>query len=83
MEEGPARILGAADVRELGGEAVIGFGASRLIAAGDGSGPRAFDPPPLAALAARLSPRWPTWDPALLTQPLYLRPAPTTPAPRV
>ncbi len=61
---------------------MIGFGASRLIADLDGSRLRAVEPPPLAAIAARLAVVWPTWDPALLTQPLYLRPSPTTPAPR-
>ena len=83
VEEGPPRILGAgggARARRL--ETVIGFGASRLTADLDGSRLRAVEPPPLAAIAARLAVVWPTWDPGLLTQPLYLRPPPTTPAPR-
>jgi tRNA threonylcarbamoyladenosine biosynthesis protein TsaB len=83
VEEGPARILGAGAVRELAAETVIGFGASRLIADLDGPRLRAMEPPPLAALAARLAAGWLTWDPALLTQPLYLRPPPTTPSARV
>ena len=83
VEEGPARILGAAAVRELGAEAVIGFGASRLIARARRLGDRARS-------SRRRSPRSPLASPRsgrpgippLLTQPLYLRPAPTTPAPR-
>ena len=83
VEEGPPRILGAAAVRELGAEAVIGFGASRLIARGRRRWDRARSSRRRSPRSPLASPRsWPTWDPALLTQPLYLRPAPTTPAPR-
>jgi tRNA threonylcarbamoyladenosine biosynthesis protein TsaB len=82
VEEGPARILPGDAVRSLAVDAVVGFGASRLLVASGGDGPRTIEPPPLAALAARLAADWPCWDPGLLSDPLYLRPAPTTPAPR-
>jgi tRNA threonylcarbamoyladenosine biosynthesis protein TsaB len=81
-EEGPARILPGDAVRSLAVDAVVGFGASRLLVASGGDGPRMIEPPPLAALAARLAADWHCWDPGLLTDPLYLRAAPTTPAPR-
>ena len=55
VEEGPARILGAAAVRALGAEAVIGFGASRLIAEVDGWRPARGRS--AAARRARRSPR--------------------------
>jgi hypothetical protein len=82
VEEGPARILGAGAVLELAADAVIGFGAGRLVAECGGAPTCAIEPPPLAAIAAHLATGWETWDPTLLTQPLYLRPAPTTPARR-
>jgi tRNA threonylcarbamoyl adenosine modification protein YeaZ len=80
-EEGPPRILATDAVRALGVDAIVGFGAGRLLVASERDG-RVIEPPPLAALAARLATAWPSWDPALLTEPLYLRSAPTTPAPR-
>jgi tRNA threonylcarbamoyladenosine biosynthesis protein TsaB len=61
---------------------LIGFGAARLAAIAGFDPARAFEPPPLAAVAALLAPRWPVWDAALLTEPLYLRAAPVTPPPR-
>ena len=81
-EKSPARILGADAVRALAVDAVIGFGASPLLAADDRRGPRVIEPPPLAAVAARLASTWRSWGAGLLTEPLYLRPAPTTPSPR-
>jgi tRNA threonylcarbamoyl adenosine modification protein YeaZ len=76
-EAGPPRICAADAVRALPVDAVVGFGARSLIADG-GPGP-GIEPPPLAAIAARLTLAWPNWDPALLIEPLYLRSAPTTP----
>jgi tRNA threonylcarbamoyladenosine biosynthesis protein TsaB len=58
---------------------VIGFGAARLAAAAGLDPVQTREPPPLAGVAARLAPRWTRWDPAHLTEPLYLRPAATTP----
>jgi tRNA threonylcarbamoyladenosine biosynthesis protein TsaB len=81
-EKGPPRILDVDAVRALAADAVIGFGASRLLAPNDAAGPRVIEPPPLAAVAARLASTWTSWEAALLTEPLYLRPAPTTPSPR-
>jgi tRNA threonylcarbamoyl adenosine modification protein YeaZ len=90
---GPPQIVNAATLaaltpaslapRSIGQVALVGFGASAIVtAAGGGAALVAIDPPPLAAVAARLAGSWPTWDAALLTEPLYLRPAPTTPAKR-
>jgi tRNA threonylcarbamoyladenosine biosynthesis protein TsaB len=80
-EQGPAAIFAADALRALDVDAVIGFGAARLFASGGGVEALALEPPPLAAVAARLASGWPSWDPSLLTEPLYLRSAPTTPAP--
>jgi tRNA threonylcarbamoyladenosine biosynthesis protein TsaB len=80
-ERGPARILAADAVRELDVDAVVGFGARRLLGRSEGDGALAIEPPALAALAARLATDWASWDPALITEPLYLRAAPTTPKP--
>jgi tRNA threonylcarbamoyladenosine biosynthesis protein TsaB len=77
VEEGPPRIFAPAAVAALGADLVIGFGADRLAAAA-GSSLVAVEPPPLAGVAARLARDWRVWDPRLLTDPLYLRPAPAT-----
>jgi tRNA threonylcarbamoyladenosine biosynthesis protein TsaB len=61
---------------------LIGFGAARLAAAAGLDPSRVYEPPPLAGIAARLATAWSEWDAALLTEPLYLRPAPTTPPTR-
>jgi tRNA threonylcarbamoyladenosine biosynthesis protein TsaB len=58
---------------------LIGFGATRLAAAAGLDPRRAFEPPPLATVAARLAAVWQIWDETLLTAPLYLRAAPVTP----
>jgi tRNA threonylcarbamoyladenosine biosynthesis protein TsaB len=61
---------------------VIGFGVSRLAdLPGWPAGLRLVEPGPLASAAARLVTAPDTvWDPALLTHPLYARPAAFTPA---
>lgn len=84
QEEGPPRLVDAIGLRALGGALVVGFGAGRLGTGGDlDAAVEAREPGGLAAVAAQLAATWPVWDPALLTQPLYLRPPPTTPpAPR-
>ena len=62
--------------------AVIGFGLDKLREAtdlGERDGVVFLDPPPLAAVAARLvAEHPPAWDPELLTRPLYFRPPPVT-----
>jgi tRNA threonylcarbamoyladenosine biosynthesis protein TsaB len=74
-------LVGAAALASSGTTAIVGFGVGSidLRAAAD---PIAIEPPPLAAVASRFASRWRDWNPGLLTEPLYLRPAPTTPSKR-
>jgi tRNA threonylcarbamoyladenosine biosynthesis protein TsaB len=81
-EEEPPRLLDPSAIRALDPAVVVGFGAPRLAAAAKlDDSVEIREPGGLAAVAARLATTWPVWDASLLTQPLYLRPAPTTPAP--
>ena len=82
VEEGAPRILRPEQLAALEPEVVIGFGASRLAETAGLVDVVARDPPPLARVAARLGARWQNWDPGLLTHPLYLRSAATTPSAR-
>jgi tRNA threonylcarbamoyladenosine biosynthesis protein TsaB len=80
----PELIAGADLPRLAGGRpgVVIGFGVSRLAdLPGWPADLRLVEPGPLASAATRLvaSPET-VWDPALLTHPLYARPAAFTPA---
>ena len=80
----PELVAGADLPRLAGGRSgvVIGFGVSRLVGlAGWPADLRLVEPGPLAPAAARLVAAPDTvWDPALLTHPLYARPAAFTPA---
>lgn len=62
--------------------AFVGFGLDKVREAtdlGDHDGVVFLDPPPLAAVAARLAAAHPpVWDADLLTEPLYFRPPPVT-----
>jgi tRNA threonylcarbamoyl adenosine modification protein YeaZ len=78
---GPPEIVDAAALASLGPATIVGFGAGSI--AFDSATPSvSIEPPPLAATAARLARSWSVWDPSLLIEPLYLRPAPTTPKKR-
>jgi tRNA threonylcarbamoyladenosine biosynthesis protein TsaB len=80
----PELVAGADLPRLAGGRCgvVIGFGVSRLAdLPGWPAALRLVEPGPLASAAARLVAAPGTvWDPALLTHPLYARPAAFTPA---
>lgn len=80
----PELLAGAELPRLAGGRpgVVIGFGVSRLAdLPGWPADLRLAEPGPLASAAARLVAAPDTlWDPALLTHPLYARPAAFTPA---
>ena len=78
---GPPEIVDAAALASFGPATIVGFGAG-AIAFDAAAHVVSIEPPPLAAVAARLALSWSEWDPSLLTEPLYLRPAPTTPAKR-
>ncbi|HEV7786734.1 MAG TPA: tRNA (adenosine(37)-N6)-threonylcarbamoyltransferase complex dimerization subunit type 1 TsaB [Thermoanaerobaculia bacterium] len=85
---GEPELVAGADLPRLAGGAgghpgvVIGFGVSRLAdLPGWPAVLRLVEPGPLASAAARLVTAPETvWDPALLTHPLYARPAAFTPA---
>ncbi len=74
----PARVVAAAELAALGGERLIGFGASAA-AVGE-SALAAIEPASLAGAAATAAARLERWDPALLIEPLYLRPPSARPA---
>lgn len=76
--QGPPEILDVAALASFGAATIVGFGASS-IGLDARAGVIAVEAPPLAAVATRLARSWSDWNPALLTEPLYLRPAPTTP----
>ena len=80
--EGGPELLQAAAVRLPEGSVLVGFGGDRLAAAAGLEAARVRIPAGLAPVAAGLAARWTEWDPALLTQPLYLRAAPATPPTR-
>jgi tRNA threonylcarbamoyladenosine biosynthesis protein TsaB len=82
---GEPELLAGTDLPRLAGGrpgVVIGFGVSRLAALpGWPADLRLVEPGPLAGAAARLVAAPETvWDPALLTHPLYARPAAFVPA---
>jgi tRNA threonylcarbamoyladenosine biosynthesis protein TsaB len=83
---GEMELIPGAEISRLAGEAVTGFGVSRLAEVpGWPADLRLLEPGPLAPAAAVLASSPGTlWDPALLTSAIYSRPpAVTLPKPRV
>jgi tRNA threonylcarbamoyl adenosine modification protein YeaZ len=75
--EGEVERVRPRELRWAPGDALVGFGAGELAAAAGIEEGEVVIPPPLAAIAARMAASWRDWDPIALTEPLYLRPAPT------
>lgn len=80
--QGEAERLGVEELARFVPCALIGFGLDKLreeTDLGNREGAVFLDPPPLAAVAARLAAEHPpVWDAELLTRPLYFRPPPVT-----
>jgi tRNA threonylcarbamoyl adenosine modification protein YeaZ len=76
--EGPARLVGVDALRASPPAVLAGFGADRLAEEAGLTETRVVVPCSLGGVAARLAHRLQVWDAAELTEPLYLRPAPTT-----
>lgn len=79
--EGPARLIGLDALRASPPAVLAGFGADRLAAAAGLTETVVVVPASLSGAAAGVAHRLQEWDATLLTEPLYLRPPPTTAAP--